>query len=370
MNRNFEDFQKGHWYVYTGTKRERGWNSDGRMDFVLDHKAVQCKGTIGFNCASFNNKDDWAWNAGSGNWIEVEDPSNKDLRVNAGEHYYVSQKNLITRARHNDLILYNGYYKLVRPPFSEVKEDVKKEQPFVIKKIKLSDNDEEMIESVKPEEFPCLCHVWKDSQVEGKTLFDIAGQGVMTPMKTTQLVYKDSNFNDAYFIIPAKRVEEALKFVSNVNLSDLKPGIKVKIKENAEWMDKDPRAMRGKFLTVKGKDSHGWGAWNENTVIYNRKDGIFFEECPYRYPLHWIEKIVEEDETISVHDGISNFTLSFNSHSLDPERAHASKVGNFISVSENKKHKQSKYIKLNKKPIKKNKEYKVHKQEYISLSKK
>ena len=246
--------------------------------------------------------------------------------------------------------------KLTRPPFEEDEEvsDGKVKKEFPIKKIRLSPNDEDMIESVRPEELPCTCYIWSENHIEGKTLFDVAGQKVNNPMTTTQVVYSDSNFNVRCFAIPVKRVEYALKFVSNVKLSDLKPGTKVKIKEDAEWMDKDPWALRGKTFTVTEKDMNGWGDWNRGTIFSNRKDGISFEECSYRYPLHWIEKIVKDDAP---------------SASISTTGEDWINIGNIKDVKICKK-KNNKYIKLNKKPIKKNREYKVHKQEYISLSKK
>lgn len=80
MLRNFEKFEVGHYYVYTGEEREYGWIPFGTMDFVLDHKILQCsqvsieESTANFRGHERIGSDFWDWKEGFDNWIEVESP--------------------------------------------------------------------------------------------------------------------------------------------------------------------------------------------------------------------------------------------------------------------------------------------------------
>ena len=81
MLRNFEKFEVGHYYVYTGNKSEVNWNSSGKMDFALKHEILQCsndfKSTSAF--ADFRGYEKglangWDWSDGFDDWVEVESP--------------------------------------------------------------------------------------------------------------------------------------------------------------------------------------------------------------------------------------------------------------------------------------------------------
>jgi hypothetical protein len=91
--RNFDSFQAGHWYIYTGTKREDRWNDEGGMDYVLDHKPVKCvigdgldAQFEGYQLVEYDHRT-WYWKDGFDNWIEIEDP-NKQHVLTYGEKYY------------------------------------------------------------------------------------------------------------------------------------------------------------------------------------------------------------------------------------------------------------------------------------------
>ena len=81
MLRNFEKFEVGHYYVYTGEKAEGKWNPSGEMNFVLDHKILQCLNAPKSNYAFADFKghergdsNGWDWSDGFNNWVEVESP--------------------------------------------------------------------------------------------------------------------------------------------------------------------------------------------------------------------------------------------------------------------------------------------------------
>lgn len=73
--RNFDKFEEGHYYVYTGEKSDK-WAK--RMYAVLDHKIHKCLETPCSNKegAIFEGVEDGYWNYKDGfdNWIEVESP--------------------------------------------------------------------------------------------------------------------------------------------------------------------------------------------------------------------------------------------------------------------------------------------------------
>jgi len=98
MVRNFESFQEGHWYIYTGIKREGGWNDNGYMDFVLGHKPQKCVhgyyDNAMFICANSKEHVQWRWGNGFDNWIEIRDP-NRIWWIKAGEKYYSRTLNKI-----------------------------------------------------------------------------------------------------------------------------------------------------------------------------------------------------------------------------------------------------------------------------------
>lgn len=78
MLRNFEKFEAGHYYVYTGSKTEKKWSSLGNMDFVLKHEILQCSKNFKNDSASADFKDNewgnsntvWNWSSGFDNWVE------------------------------------------------------------------------------------------------------------------------------------------------------------------------------------------------------------------------------------------------------------------------------------------------------------
>lgn len=80
MLRNFDRFEVGHYYVYTGSKTERKWSSSGNMDFVLKHEILQCSKSFKNDSASADFKENergntvWNWSDGFDNWVEVESP--------------------------------------------------------------------------------------------------------------------------------------------------------------------------------------------------------------------------------------------------------------------------------------------------------
>ena len=62
-------FDRGKYYMYSGSLRRPQWNSQGRMDFVLDNKPHLCtKG--GLVSVSFENNCSWDWRDGLENWVE------------------------------------------------------------------------------------------------------------------------------------------------------------------------------------------------------------------------------------------------------------------------------------------------------------
>lgn len=81
MLRNFEKFEVGHYYVYTGEKEEGNWNPYGAMDFAIKHEISQCSNNFKHNHASADFKgyesgtiNGWDWSSGFDNWVEVESP--------------------------------------------------------------------------------------------------------------------------------------------------------------------------------------------------------------------------------------------------------------------------------------------------------
>jgi hypothetical protein len=94
MVRNFEKFQEGHWYIYTGSERPYKWNRAGNMDFVLDHKPRICFNTRNPFDADFEGNYTWDWEDGFDNWIEIRDP-NKSYSVVVGSKYYDSNSNKV-----------------------------------------------------------------------------------------------------------------------------------------------------------------------------------------------------------------------------------------------------------------------------------
>lgn len=82
MLRNFEKFEVGHYYVYTGNERKPDWASNGQMDIVLKHNIMKCIKVD--NChktyANFEGYGEgvsdsiWSWEDGFDNWVEVESP--------------------------------------------------------------------------------------------------------------------------------------------------------------------------------------------------------------------------------------------------------------------------------------------------------
>ena len=99
MIRNFEKFEIGHWYIYTGTYSPNGWCSNDSMENVLDHKPCKCIETYTtiYN-AQFNNTNSiYNWADGFNNWIEIEDPL-KPSNINLGNKYYDANTNLIKEA--------------------------------------------------------------------------------------------------------------------------------------------------------------------------------------------------------------------------------------------------------------------------------
>lgn len=101
MVRNFEKFEVGHWYIYTGEHFGSGWSYD--MKKVLNHKPVVCSASshISIVHAAFvtntptNGIDDyWNWGDGFDNWIEIKDPS-KEYHLIPGEKFYNVKENVI-----------------------------------------------------------------------------------------------------------------------------------------------------------------------------------------------------------------------------------------------------------------------------------
>lgn len=82
MLRNFEKFEVGHYYVYTGGKEEGNWNPYGAMDFAIKHEILQCSNNFKYNYAFADFKgyervgdgSGWCWLDGFDNWVEVESP--------------------------------------------------------------------------------------------------------------------------------------------------------------------------------------------------------------------------------------------------------------------------------------------------------
>ena len=56
MLRNFDKFEVGHYYVYTGGKEEGNWNPYGAMDFAIKHEILQCSNNFKHNHASADFK--------------------------------------------------------------------------------------------------------------------------------------------------------------------------------------------------------------------------------------------------------------------------------------------------------------------------
>lgn len=62
-------FEVGHWYKWVGPKeRQDGWNSEGKMDFILDGKPHQVRASDGSTWADFVDhprgqgpSDTWEW---------------------------------------------------------------------------------------------------------------------------------------------------------------------------------------------------------------------------------------------------------------------------------------------------------------------
>lgn len=81
MLRNFEKFEVGHYYVYTGNERKPYWASNGQMDIVLKHNIMKCIKVGNYKTyANFEGYGEgvsdnvWSWEDGFDNWVEVESP--------------------------------------------------------------------------------------------------------------------------------------------------------------------------------------------------------------------------------------------------------------------------------------------------------
>ena len=55
--RNFDNFEEGKWYVYTGKKTLGKWNNSGFMDYVLDNKPRQCLAAYDEFTAQFSDDE-------------------------------------------------------------------------------------------------------------------------------------------------------------------------------------------------------------------------------------------------------------------------------------------------------------------------
>ena len=126
--RNFEKFEVGNWYIYTGTERLGTWNDI--MHTVLDHKPVRCiKNGCDMFYASFDRCDrtepaTWVWSEGFDNWIEIEDPT-KSHDLTTGEYYYSNWSNSVicfSLERVSGTGKKGCFFKLTRPPLSKQKK--------------------------------------------------------------------------------------------------------------------------------------------------------------------------------------------------------------------------------------------------------
>lgn len=113
--RNFDKFEKGHWYIFTGDEPGENWNSNGGMNFALCNLPMQCidKGYYDdTTLAAFRdlelamanpdeNLDDknlvsvWDWAAQFDLWIEIEDPTKSNIHIKANEKFYNTDTNNI-----------------------------------------------------------------------------------------------------------------------------------------------------------------------------------------------------------------------------------------------------------------------------------
>ena len=126
--RNFEEFKKDNWYIYTGTVREELWNNQGNMDFALKHFPVKC--ILGYgNSASFedmagnaysNFYRSWGWVDGFDNWIEIKNPRSTYL-MERGEFYYDKNCNEVSEGCKGYHASGQPNYALTRPPLDKKK---------------------------------------------------------------------------------------------------------------------------------------------------------------------------------------------------------------------------------------------------------
>lgn len=101
--RNFEKFEKGHWYIFTGNEPGGHWSLHNKMDFVLEHQPFQCCDAGIYDRpadASFFNPGEevphiWAWGEDTLDlWIEIEDPE-IDAELSHGELFYNKSSNMV-----------------------------------------------------------------------------------------------------------------------------------------------------------------------------------------------------------------------------------------------------------------------------------
>jgi hypothetical protein len=121
MVRNFHGFTEGNWYIYTGTKREAEWNSEGKMDFALEHFPVKCMKGIEYEAVFEDQTGNvygrpWYWKDGFDNWIEIKDP-NEEYRIEQGEFLYNSNSDIVLEGMIGQYASGNPNYVLTRPPF-------------------------------------------------------------------------------------------------------------------------------------------------------------------------------------------------------------------------------------------------------------
>lgn len=87
-----EKFEVGKWYKCTKTTRQKGWNSDGRMDAVLDGKPHLCTHVnkhflyeAGFDVTSTNTQDNIKWTWKLDEFEEVPDSNTSDRKFQIGD---------------------------------------------------------------------------------------------------------------------------------------------------------------------------------------------------------------------------------------------------------------------------------------------
>lgn len=334
MVRNFEKFEKDHWYIYTGNESLSGWSNDGLMDEVLKHKPHQVI-TADETYASFSNVTGgvWKWESGFDNWVEIEPMD------------YILQKG-------DDVINVNSIYK------NWVQDYAGKPQGcgnvYALKKQK------ETKSKIKFSNLKYPCHIINvNADVERiETITNARGWGKDVILKDAYVVsidfgrkyngrlqesdirnHKPSDYYHSVGGFPSTEYnyEDILFDVvtkKEIKIEDLKVGMKVKLKN-------DPRLRgdyQGKIITIKALGN--FNVQDEDKMITDIK---------------FIESIIEENSE-PIH--FASIGTIANLQFVDED----------IIFNFKRKHTRRKYIPVVKTEIK-NTKYKFHKREYIKIIK-